>query len=424
MINLLEKSPSSNMAYPSSSVRRGRLWVVLGLIVLIVVYNMPLSHHTIPIKSWPTSNLKQRPTKGDPRIANGTLGFGAIFALGLPDRTDKRDAMELSAALTGLQLTWSDGVRGDLMNPKAIPPVHNNPDPNAPLGLKKDAEVGCWRGHMNILQRIVKEGLGSALILEDDADWDVRIVQQMQQFAVAAQDVLAQKPPSSNPTRPHSDSPYGDDWDLFWVGHNGGWPPAADEPFSIIHNDETAPPAFDSERLTRNIPEDSKPCVGPCLEPNERIVQEGGSPVCTVGYAVSQQGARKMMARLGASSLVDVDAQIDPEMTEMCRGTAHPYGAGGTENIRCLVPSPAYIKPHKARGPTGGDSDIENTAGYQMREVGLSQGLMWSTRLNYGNLIDGLELESQYVKDPRTGEWRYRLPEEYRSYPGNRNDTA
>ena len=414
MISLPGEFSKSKMSYSSSSVRRIRLWVVLGLITLIIIYNVPLSHNTIPINPWPASYLQHQPSKGDSRIANGTLGFGAIFALGLPDRTDKRDAMELSAALTGLKLTWSDGVQGDAMNPKAIPPVHT--DPTAKI-MKLDAEVGCWRGHMNILQKIVKDGLGSALILEDDADWDVRIVQQMQQFAVATQDVLAQKPLRANPTRSHNDSPYGDDWDLFWIGHVGGWPPGSHEPFSIIHGDDTVPPAFDSERLTRNIPEDAKPCVGPCLEPDQRIVQEAGSPVCTVGYAVSQQGARKMMARLGASSLADVDAQIDPEMTEMCRGNRHPSGAGGMESIRCLIPSPAYIKPHKARGLTAGDSDIQNTTtSNEVREVGLSQGLVWSTRLNFGNLVDGKEMESQYLKDPQTGEWRYRLPEEYRSY--------
>jgi hypothetical protein len=406
----------SKMSYSSSPVRRIRLWVALGLIGLIAVYYMPLTYNGIPVRSWPVSNHGDRPSKGDPRIANGTLGFGTIFALGLPDRTDKRDAMELSAALTGLKLTWSDGVRGDLMNPKAIPPVHTDPERFARFGL--DAEVGCWRGHMNILQKIVRDGIGSALILEDDADWDVRIVQQMQQFAIATKEVLEKKPPSTNSKRPHIDSPYGDEWDLFWVGHMGGWPPAAHEPFTIIHGDDTVPPAFDNERLTRNIPKDSKPCVGPCLKPDERVVQEGGSPVCTVGYAVSQQGARKMMARLGASSLVDIDAQIDPEMTEMCRGSPHPNGAGGMENIRCLVPSPAYIKPHKARGLTAGDSDIQNSSSAEVREVGLSRGLTWSTRLNFGNLVDGKEMESQYLKDPKTGEWRYRLPEEYRSYRG------
>jgi hypothetical protein len=417
MISLTEEFKLSKMSYSTSPLRKVRLWAVLSVIVLIAIYiKLPLPYDSIPIKSWPAPYHRDEPAKGDPRIANGTLGFGAIFALGLPDRTDKRDAMELSAALTGLKLTWSDGVLGNLMNPKAIPPVHTE-DTAGWLGMKLDAEVGCWRGHMNILQKVVKEGLGSALILEDDADWDVRIVQQMQQFAVATKEVLAQKPPSTNPARPHIDSPYGDEWDLFWVGHVGGWPPAAREPFAIISGDDTVPPPFDNERLTRSIPKDAKPCVGPCLQADQRIVQEAGSPVCTVGYAVSQQGARKMMARLGASSLADVDAQIDPEMTEMCRGSRHPAGSGGMEHIRCLVPSPAYIKPHKARGPVAGDSDIQKSSGAnKTREVGLSQGLMWSTRLNFGNLVDGLEMESQYLKDPKTGEWRYRLPEEYRSY--------
>jgi hypothetical protein len=253
----------SKMSYPSSPVRRIRLWVVLGLIAIIVVYNMPLSHNAIPVRSWPASYHGHRLSKGDSRIANGTLGFAAIFALGLPDRTDKRDAMELSAALTGLKLTWSDGVQGDTMNPKAVPPVHTDPDPAA--RMKLDAEVGCWRGHMNILQKIVKEGLGSALILEDDADWDVRIEQQMQQFAVATQDVLAQKPRSANPTRPHHDSPYGDDWDLFWIGHLGAGRQQPISPFisSTVTTASPRPLTTSGSRVTS--PRIPSPASAPAL---------------------------------------------------------------------------------------------------------------------------------------------------------------
>jgi len=189
------------------------------------------------------------------------------------------------------------------------------------------------------------------------------------------------------------------------------------------------PTAFDIQDLTRGIgpattecsthagrdPE-GKTCDSPRLGEDERIVQEGGSPTSTVAYAVSQQGARKMLARLGGVAVMDVTLQYDPELSEFCRGD-RKVEAEGPGKVRCLIPSPGYIKPHKGRGPMRSDSDIETAEkGDDVREVGWSKGLVYSTRLNIGNLLDGLEPESQYVKDNSTGEWRYRLAKEYRAH--------
>lgn len=38
------------------------------------------------------------------RVTNDTLGFSKIFAVGLPERSDKRDALTLTAALTGFHV--------------------------------------------------------------------------------------------------------------------------------------------------------------------------------------------------------------------------------------------------------------------------------------------------------------------------------
>ena len=45
---------------------------------------------------------------------------------------------------------------------------------------------GSWQAHMNALQRAVEKIMTSALILEDDADWDVRLKYQLQVYAQAA----------------------------------------------------------------------------------------------------------------------------------------------------------------------------------------------------------------------------------------------
>lgn len=35
--------------------------------------------------------------------------------------------------------------------------------------------IGCWRAHVDAWQRVVSERLSTALILEDDTDWDVDV---------------------------------------------------------------------------------------------------------------------------------------------------------------------------------------------------------------------------------------------------------
>lgn len=49
------------------------------------------------------------------------------------------------------------------------------------------------------------------------------------------------------------------------------------------------------------------------------------------------------------------------------------------------------------------------------RELGISEGLVYPTRMNVENIIGGFEPESQYVQE--NGTWRYRTKEEYRALP-------
>lgn len=46
-------------------------------------------------------------------------------------------------------------------------------------------EIGCWRAHMDMLKYVVDNKLDTALLLEADADWDVRIKEQLQRMSKA-----------------------------------------------------------------------------------------------------------------------------------------------------------------------------------------------------------------------------------------------
>lgn len=80
------------------------------------------------------------------RVTNATLGFGKVFVVGMPERTDKRDAMALASSLTGFDVEWVDGVRGEDVSNKAVP---------FRVDRKKltEANLGQWRGHMNAVRR-------------------------------------------------------------------------------------------------------------------------------------------------------------------------------------------------------------------------------------------------------------------------------
>lgn len=72
--------------------------------------------------------------------------FEKIFVLNLPFRTDRRDAMVLSAAISNIKVDFVDGVTGESIKQSAYPP----PEENLKLlpGIR-----GSWRTHMNALQR-------------------------------------------------------------------------------------------------------------------------------------------------------------------------------------------------------------------------------------------------------------------------------
>ena len=74
------------------------------------------------------------------------------------------------AAMTDLKLTFLD-ARTTKPVEKALPNEHNP-------GLK-DVEYACWRSHADAWRRVVEEGWATAMVMEDDADWDGGIHESM-----------------------------------------------------------------------------------------------------------------------------------------------------------------------------------------------------------------------------------------------------
>ncbi|ESZ94730.1 glycosyltransferase family 25 protein [Sclerotinia borealis F-4128] len=313
-----------------------------------------------------TSDKKLRPadtTSEIGRASNGTLGFEEVFVIGLRERSDKRDAMVLSASLTGFEVEFVDGMKGDEISDKARPPG---------LALK-DGAIGSWRGHMNVIRRIVENKLASAFIMEDDVDWDIRLLTQLPEYAKGIR-TLSHIPLS---TRQHS--PYGDDWDVLWPGHCGDeLPPTSNkntkDELYIIPNDPTVAPksAQSSLKLLADYPEKT------------RIVHKAGAPICTFGYGVSYRGAQKILMALAVKG--GADLAVDNAIAFLCRD--------GYLDMKCYSVEPQLFQHHRPAGAMNKDSDINSFGDGDAkgtREKGVTDMIVWSARLNLEKLIMGKE---------------------------------
>lgn len=65
----------------------------------------------------------------------------------MPSRTDRRDAVSLAAAVSDFQIDFIDGVGGDSIPEKALPPGGSGESVKLAKGIR-----GSWRSHMNALR--------------------------------------------------------------------------------------------------------------------------------------------------------------------------------------------------------------------------------------------------------------------------------
>ena len=233
--------------------------------------------------------------------------------------------------------------------------------------------------------------------MEDDVDWDVHIKSQLHDVARGARHVM----PDNTSALPHS--PYGDGWDLLWLGHCGElFPETLQENLNllpeakarmsakyIIHNDDTVPPYSNVSGLVD----------WSAYPPKTRIVHLGAAPLCTFAYAITQHAARVL---LHSMSIDGLSMAIDNAMAQQCRDSVNALGRGQqTEyGLRCLSVNPTIVFHHKPKGRISGDSDIQSYGkDGSVREKGFTESIKWSMRLNLKNLLTGQPLEPQFKDD-------------------------
>ncbi|KAL8702310.1 MAG: hypothetical protein Q9201_004480 [Fulgogasparrea decipioides] len=214
--------------------------------------------------------------------------------------------------------------------------------------------------------------------MEDDSDWDVSFKDQLADFATGSRYI------SSTTSKPRS--PYGDDWDLLWLGHCSAQQDPTDQRRFVIENDDTVPPM--NHRLNFNeVPKMAE--LG--YDNSTRIVFRANNGVCLYSYALSFRGAQKV---LRWQNNVKTFNPIDMGIGYQCRDDA---------NFRCIAVYPQLVDSHKAAGRESKDSDIGSFDPKKIREKGLSWNIARSTRLNIDNLLYGgseAKMEDQWADLP------------------------
>jgi hypothetical protein len=253
---------------------------------------------------------------------------------------------------------------------------------------------------------VVRRNLTSALILEDDADWDVRIKEQLFDYAQTSRALI--QPLSNNralyadPTYPKpsdaatagsildfnrlestikpSTSPYGDNWDVIWLGHCGISFPTDSSSAAVNlpkgrvvrYDDPTVPERqylrtiYNSDGLKDEYPS------------HTRVTHHAQDAACSLGYAISQAGARRLLYWLGLMEMTDA---FDIELRQFCEGNnGRPYH-------NCLTVQPGFFQHHRPAGNKTFESDI-TSHGTEYREKAVTEMIRWSVRMNIDVLLD------------------------------------
>lgn len=213
----------------------------------------------------------------------------------------------------------------------------------------------------------------------------MRLQSQLETVAKGTRALLGS---GSNPS-----SPYGDGWDLLWLGHCGEIFPEQldenkDEPLYtkyIIENDKTVPPL---DKITGLVDFKKHPEF-------TRWVHVTGAPICSFAYALTRRGAQKVLFDLSVDRLT---GNFDNALGTFCRNGGSKKGDPTKLQAKCFTVTPPVFFHHRPKGMIGSESDIvvHGDKSRDIREKGSSENIMWSARNNIRNMLTQSEMESQF----------------------------
>ena len=215
--------------------------------------------------------------------------------------------------------------------------------------------------------RMIAESISSALILESDADWDMRIKDIMTEVAEGAKVLIDWPFDAADKSFNDVNNPYGERWDILWIGHCGSSNHGEGRIYSI--NDSTVPPE-DHEFWFAGPPQDEQ------HRPGTRILYQFQSAVCSTSYAISYSGAVKLVELFKKGN-----ENLDLELMIRCNQRV---------DLTCLAVWPQIVTAAGSRSniehPENETADLESQVD-EAFSVPPGPALQYSARVNADQVI-------------------------------------
>ncbi|KAL4932998.1 uncharacterized protein BDV17DRAFT_287360 [Aspergillus undulatus] len=285
--------------------------------------------------------------------ANTTIGFSQILALSQRPSWRTR-GLSVAANLTGLEVTIppqppiDDHLAEAFANIDSYLGDHDHPAPGASK---------AWLAHLDLLKFIYQSNLKTALVIEDDVDWDVALKAQMGNISTAVRNLTKASETNSRP--------YGT-WDVLWLGHCGErWNERLE---TVIFDDAHVNPqseyrGFWADELA-------------LLPDQKRAVYYSSSPVCTFAYAVSHEGAGKILHFAGAAQ----DEAFDVKLQHECQRGRLTCVSVVPEVFHQYFPPPEFdVKSDVDVGNQKGEPEEEGTKEFE-GVMGSTENIVVSAR--------------------------------------------
>ncbi|KDR07691.1 hypothetical protein L798_02745, partial [Zootermopsis nevadensis] len=237
-----------------------------------------------------------------------TMGFDNIYMINLLRRPERRKRMLHCFKELGIHATILNAVDGLLLNESSLRewdihmlPEYTDPYHKRPLTM---GEIGCFLSHYNVWRQVVERGYNRVMVLEDDIRFEPFFRQKVSHVMAEMQQLEL-------------------DWDLVYLGR-------------------------------KRLHESDEPWV-----PGSRYLVRAGYSYWTLGYLLSQSGARKLLAARPLENLVPVDEYLPILFDKHPQDTWKGYYP--QRDLVALSASPLLLYPTHYTGEKGYVSDTEDS---------------------------------------------------------------
>jgi GR25 family glycosyltransferase involved in LPS biosynthesis len=323
---------------------------------------------------------------------NTTLGFEKIYVLNLAHRQDKRDEFAILSYVTDIEVEFIDGVTGAELENQTIAEYDK--------GSMTNGVLGCYRSHVKALRKMVEDRVETALILEDDADWDVDLRGALERMQDPMATLIGSMKKDGEKRGATPEAPYGHslDWDQIYLGAclENAWVPMPDSkpeynlvngqkvdfnhaPY-VVYDDESSPPLANFGENAEKMFKDYNMTIDPTDQVRKRIIQKSRDPICTAAYGVTRRGATRLLYELtrGFNSPVDLlmawsaeDGRVESYMVFPPIISQWRIEGGGIRNSDINRPNPTKrdVIERRSRPDAGQSTAIRNSIRKNFRKL-------------------------------------------------------